>query len=190
LNVIRRIEASDVPQLFRVRAATDENRLTLDQLAALGINENSVREKLLSRHQGWLCEEQGSVVGFAMGDRSSGEIWVIAMLPTYIRRGIGGALLEKVETWLFSEGYSSLWLTTDVDTRLRAYANRLLLLKEEQYGQMEVFGTFLGKRITFDDFAGRMLNHSRAARRSATASSESDRLHQTLQETATNGRDR
>lgn len=29
MSVIRRIEASDVPQLFRVRAATDENRLTL-----------------------------------------------------------------------------------------------------------------------------------------------------------------
>ena len=105
-----------------MRAATDENRLTLDRLAALGINEKSVREKLLSSHQGWLCEEQGSVVGFAMGDRSSGEMWVIAVLPTHIRRGIGGALLEQVETWLFSEGCSSLWLTTDVDTRLRAYA--------------------------------------------------------------------
>ena len=51
-----------------------------------------------------------------------GEMWVIAVLPTHIRRGIGGALLEQVETWLFSEGCSSLWLTTDVDTRLRAYS--------------------------------------------------------------------
>jgi ribosomal protein S18 acetylase RimI-like enzyme len=99
-----------------------ENRLTLDRLAALGINENSVREKLLGSHQGWLCEEQGSVVGFAMGNRSSGEMWVIAVLPTHIPRGIGGALLEQVETWFFSEGCSSLWLTTDVDTRLRAYS--------------------------------------------------------------------
>jgi hypothetical protein len=31
-------------------------------------------------------------------------------------------LLEQVETWLFSEGCSSLWLTTDLDTRLRAYS--------------------------------------------------------------------
>jgi ribosomal protein S18 acetylase RimI-like enzyme len=126
MRVIRRIDASDVPQLFRVRAVTDENRLTLDQLAALGINENSVREKLLSSsHHGWVCEEQGSVVGFAMGDRSSGEMWVIAVLPTHIRRGIGGALLEQVETWLFSEGCSSLWLTTDVDTR---FSQRWLIL--------------------------------------------------------------
>jgi ribosomal protein S18 acetylase RimI-like enzyme len=120
MSVIRRMEASDVPQLFRVRAATDENRLTLDQLAGLGINEKSLREKLLSSHRGRLCEEQGSVVGFAIGDRSSGEMEVIAVLPTQICRGIGGALLEQVETWLFSEGCSSLWLTTDVDTRLRA----------------------------------------------------------------------
>jgi arginine/ornithine N-succinyltransferase beta subunit len=69
MSVIRRIETSDVPQLFRVRAATDENYLTLDQLTALGINEKSLREKLLSSHRGWLCEEQGSVVGFAIGDR-------------------------------------------------------------------------------------------------------------------------
>src|SRR6266496_122255 len=92
MSVIRRIEASDVPQLFRVRAATDENRLTLDQLAALGINEKSLREKLLSSHRGWLCEEQGSVVGFAIGDRLSGEMEVIAVLPTHIRGGIGGCL--------------------------------------------------------------------------------------------------
>jgi ribosomal protein S18 acetylase RimI-like enzyme len=89
MSVIRRIEASDVPQLFRVRAATDENRLTLDQLAGLGINEKSLREKLLSSHRGQLCEEQGSVVGFAIGDRSSGEMEVIAVLPTQICRGIG-----------------------------------------------------------------------------------------------------
>jgi hypothetical protein len=38
------------------------------------------------------------------------------------RPQIWGALLEQVETWLFSEGCSSLWLTTDVDTRLRAYS--------------------------------------------------------------------
>jgi hypothetical protein len=29
------------------------------------------------------------------------------------------ALLEKVEAWLFSQGCSELWLTTDLDKRLR-----------------------------------------------------------------------
>ena len=70
MSVIRPIERSDIPKTFRVRTATDENRLTLTELAALGINENRVKEKLLSRYKGWLCEESGSVVGFAIGDRS------------------------------------------------------------------------------------------------------------------------
>ena len=68
--MIRPIELSDIPKTFRVRSATDENRLTLTELAALGINENRVKEKLLSRYKGCLCEENGSVVGFAIGDRS------------------------------------------------------------------------------------------------------------------------
>lgn len=32
------------------------------------------------------------------------------------------ALLEKVEAWLFSQGCSELWLTTDLDKRLRAFS--------------------------------------------------------------------
>src|SRR5262245_15925752 len=114
MRTIRPVAISDIPATFRVRTATDENLLTLEQLAALGITESSVAEKLRGSYKGWLCEEEGSVVGFAMGNRSSGEMWVIAVLPSHIRRGIGGALLEKVEAWLFSEGCPELWLTTDV----------------------------------------------------------------------------
>lgn len=118
---IRAIEPADIPDLFRVRTVTDENRLTLEELARLGINEQSVAEKLLGTFKGWLCEDHGTVVGFAMGDRSTGEMWVIAVLPSHIHRGIGGALLEKVDNWLFSEGCQELWLTTDIDPSLRAY---------------------------------------------------------------------
>ena len=92
MRTIRPIAISDISKTFRVCTATDENRLTSAQLTALGITESSVSEKLLGSYKGWLCEEQGSVVGFAMGDRSSGEMWVIAVLPTHIRRGIGGRL--------------------------------------------------------------------------------------------------
>jgi len=119
---IRPIEPADIPALFRVRTVTDENRLTMEELAALGINEQSVAEKLRGNFKGWVCEDNGRVVGFAMGDRSTGEMWVIAVLPSHIRRGIGGALLEKVDGWLFSEGCQELWLTTDIDPSLRAYS--------------------------------------------------------------------
>ncbi|MBI4625707.1 MAG: GNAT family N-acetyltransferase [Verrucomicrobia bacterium] len=122
VRTTREIELRDITELFRVRSATDENRLTREELAALGITESSVKEKLLGTWKGWLCEENGTVVGFAIGDKSSGEMWVIAVLPSHIRQGIGGRLLTTVESWLFAAGCSEIWLTTDIDVQLRAYS--------------------------------------------------------------------
>jgi hypothetical protein len=80
----RKIAPLDIPALFAVRVSTHENRLTLEELTALGITEESVKEKLSGSFHGWLCEADQRMVGFAMGDKSSGELWVIAVLPGYI----------------------------------------------------------------------------------------------------------
>ena len=117
----REITKKDVPALFVVRVATRENALSLEELRKLGITEASVREMLEATHRGWLCEDGGKVVGFAMGDSGKGEVWVIALLPEYEGRGIGARLMTLVEDWLWSGGWDEIWLTTDVDTKLRAY---------------------------------------------------------------------
>jgi GNAT superfamily N-acetyltransferase len=118
----REIEARDIPALFSVRVATRENALSRDELERLGITEESVLSMLRNgTHRGWLCEEDGDVVAFAMGDRGTGEMWVIAVLPDQEARGIGAALLTRVEDWLWSEGWTEIWLTTDIDPSLRAY---------------------------------------------------------------------
>lgn len=122
MKIFREITATDIPALFRVRVATDENRLTMEELAALDITESTVVEKLRATYRGWLCEEEGAVVGFTIGDKASREMWVIAVLPSHIRQGIGSRLLATVEDWLFREGCREIWLTTDVDPSLRAYS--------------------------------------------------------------------
>jgi SAM-dependent methyltransferase len=119
---VREIRAADVPALSPVRAATRENALSREELAGLGITEASTTGMLAAgSHRGWLCEEGGRVYGFAMGNRENGEMWVIAMLPEAEGQGLGARLLTRVEAWLFSEGWSEIWLTTDVDPSLRAY---------------------------------------------------------------------
>ena len=118
---IREIEPDDIPELFAVRVVTRENALTLEDLARLGITPESVLASLGSTHRGWAWTVEGRIVGFAMGDRSSGEMGVIALLPEYEMQGIGAALMTRVEDWLFSEGWDEIWLTTDEDTSLRAY---------------------------------------------------------------------
>jgi GNAT superfamily N-acetyltransferase len=118
---IREITEDDIPALFVVRVATHENQLSREELASLGITEETLKTRLRGTFKGWLCDVNAQVVGFAIGDRATGELWVIALLPQYIGQGIGSALLRRVEDWLQASGCARLWLTTDLDPNLKAY---------------------------------------------------------------------
>lgn len=117
----REITPADVPALFDLRPRTRENALTVEDLHRLGITPQSVTESLAQSTAGWLCEDGGRVAGFAMADRATGEFLVIAVLPEYEGRGIGGRLIDLACAWLEASGCGRAWLTTDVDTSLRAY---------------------------------------------------------------------
>ena len=118
--LLREIEISDIPQLFSVRIATWHNPRGAIELQELGITPLSVEKLLRTSHKGWLCESEGKVIGFAIGDRSTGELWVIAVLKQFEGLGIGRRLLSEVEAWLRSSGWKRIWLTTDTDERFRA----------------------------------------------------------------------
>lgn len=119
---IRQITPADIPVLFEVRPRTRENALTVDELRALGITPASVAAWLDDSTQGWLCEVPvDGVVGFCMADGTTGELLVIALLPEYEGRGIGGRLMHHAESWLAASGCTRAWLTTDLDPTLRAY---------------------------------------------------------------------
>ena len=117
----REITAADVPALFHVRTRTRENTMTLEELQRLGINPQSVTESLGKSTKGWVCDDAGRVVAFSMADRETGEFLVIAVLPEYEGNGVGGRLMALAEEWLSASGCTRAWLTTDLDTRLRAY---------------------------------------------------------------------
>lgn len=118
----RAITADDIPALFDVRPRTRENALTVEELRRLGITPTSVRQRLAGTTKGWLCVTAGGqLVAFCMADRATGELLVIAVLPEYERAGIGGKLMELAEGWLAESGCARAWLSTDLDTSLRAY---------------------------------------------------------------------
>lgn len=116
----REITVNDIPSLFDVRIATWHNGDGEQELTEYGITHDSVSAMLNETHRGWLCEVDARVVGFAMGNRETGEMWVIAVLKEFEGQGIGKQLLGLVEGWLFSEGWDEIWLTTDHDESLRA----------------------------------------------------------------------
>ncbi|MGZ9004039.1 MAG: GNAT family N-acetyltransferase [Burkholderiales bacterium] len=107
--------------LFYVRTRTRENRYTLEQLENLGITAESVAERLRASYKGWLAAQAEQTVAFCMADRSTGELWVIAVLPKYEAKGIGNKLMGFAEELLWAPGCLRAWLTTDVDPALPAY---------------------------------------------------------------------
>ena len=118
---LRLIEPGDLSEIIEVRASTRENPFSRAALRDLGITEESTTELLRTTHRGWLCEEEGRIVGFAIGDGKTGELWVIAVLPEFERQGVGLRLVESVEGWLWSLGWQEIWLWTSSDPQKRAF---------------------------------------------------------------------
>lgn len=117
---LREITTSDIPTLFRIRVQTWHNSRGAEEMTRLGITPDSVTELLQTSHRGWIAEVDNQPVGFAMGDKVTGEMWVIAVLSAFENQRIGRALLTKVEQWLFTSGHKTIWLTTDIDENFRA----------------------------------------------------------------------
>ena len=116
----REITPEDMPGIFDVRIRTWHNPHGAAELANMGITHDSVRALMKTTHRGWLAESEGDIIGFAMGNRESGEMWVIAVLKEFENQGIGKRLIARVENWLVAEGCEELWLTTDPDENYRA----------------------------------------------------------------------
>ena len=118
--IFREMRVEDLAEIFEVRIATWHNRNGRDEMTAMGITHDSVRQMMQDSQRGWLCEVEGRKVGFAMGNQRTGEMWVIAVLKEFEGRGIGRQLLSLVEGWLWSRGWREIWLTTDTDENFRA----------------------------------------------------------------------
>lgn len=110
---IRTATEADIEQMHRVRLAVRENRLADPSR----VQPADYREMLRERGRGWVAEEGGRVVGFAVADRSRANIWALFVDPAAEGRGIGRRLHDAMLDWLFAEGVERAWLGTDPGTR-------------------------------------------------------------------------
>ncbi|MCB2136353.1 MAG: GNAT family N-acetyltransferase [Rhodobacteraceae bacterium] len=118
---IRPMTPEDVGETLALRARTRENAIDTEELAEVyGITPESAAEALRSVQAGWVCETEGRIVGFAIGDRSNGEVVVVAVLPDFEGRGVGRTLLTRVEEMLHAAGHDSIWLWANPDPAVRA----------------------------------------------------------------------
>lgn len=114
--------SSDAEECIMVRARTRENAISASSLASLGITAKSWAGAIeTGRLAGRVCTANGPIVAYCFGDKNSGEILVLAVLPPYEGRGIGKALLSKVMDDLRQLGHRRLFLGCSSDPAQRSH---------------------------------------------------------------------
>ena len=114
---LRAATVADIPAMHRVRLAVRENRL----LDPSRIGPEDYRRMLESHGRGWVCEAGGEVAGFAIADGSRRNIWALFVAPGFEQRGIGRSLHDAMVEWLFGMAPSTIWLTTEPNTRAERF---------------------------------------------------------------------
>ena len=70
---------------------------------------------------GHVCLDGETIVGYCFGDKASGEVVVLALLPAYEGRGIGRRLLGLVVDHLAALGHQRLFLGCAADPATRSH---------------------------------------------------------------------
>ena len=123
---IRTATRGDAADIFRVRTSVDENHLSIEELADLGITHDSVSETIESSEgQAWCAEVDGAIVGFSMARQPERDVFALFVLSQFEGRGIGTSLLAAAVDWLRAIGPEPIHLNTGRTTRaFRFYINR------------------------------------------------------------------
>jgi GNAT superfamily N-acetyltransferase len=114
--VVRQAHRSDIPGMHRVRLAVTENTL-----APGAISEVDYIPAIEVTGRGWVIESAGEVIGFAIANADTGNIWAFFVDPRHHGNGVGRQLHDAMIAWLWSRGLETLWLSTEPATRAERF---------------------------------------------------------------------
>ena len=113
---------ADVAECIRIRGLTRENAISAERLASMGITQASWAESVQDGSlPGVVCTFEGHIIGYCFGERDTGEIVVLALLPQHEGKGIGRELLSRVSSVLFGQGHRRLFLGCSADPESRSF---------------------------------------------------------------------
>lgn len=112
----------DASSCITMRGLTRENAFSEDALRALGITAATWSAGIRDGScPGYVACMDDRMIGYCFGDRDSGEIAVLALLPDYENRGIGKALLGLVVEDFRRRGFERLFLACASDPAVRSH---------------------------------------------------------------------
>ena len=102
-----------------MRLAVKENRLV-----SMALTEDDYIAAIEQTGRGWVAEADGEVVGFAIGNAATGNIWALFVDPAHEGKGYGRQLHDVMVSWLWAQGLDRLWLATEAGTRAERFYQR------------------------------------------------------------------
>jgi GNAT superfamily N-acetyltransferase len=125
----RAADRADIPAMAAIRLAVRENALS----NPARITTQMYEDYLQRLGRGWVCEQDGAIIGFSYAAMADGSIWALFVSPDKEGLGAGAPLLKLASDWLFSQGHASVTLGTEADTR----ADRFYLAQGWTRGEMK-----------------------------------------------------
>jgi len=124
----------DVPQIQEVRNSVRENMLSDPSL----VTDADCIDYITRRGKGWVCEDEGRILGFAIADLDGHNIWALFLRPEAEQKGIGKTLHRLMMHWYFSNTTETVWLSTAPHSRAEGFYRRMGWEEVGLYGKGEI----------------------------------------------------
>jgi ribosomal protein S18 acetylase RimI-like enzyme len=115
--LFREATIDDIAAMHKVRMSVKENVLNSPNLVT---HEDYVRY-LTVGGKGWVCEENGEIVGFAVISQNDTNLWALFVNPNFEGKGIGKRLHDLMLHRTFEHSQRTVWLTTEPGTRAESF---------------------------------------------------------------------
>lgn len=123
-KTIRLADETDINAIFHIRTSVQENHLSHDQLAEMGITPDTIRQAISEASCIWVAEVEGVPAGFSMADIEDGCVFAAFVLPEFEGHGLGRRLMDKAEAFLFQH-HRTIWLETAEASRASGFYRHL-----------------------------------------------------------------
>ena len=97
--ILREATIQDIAGIQIVRNSVKENRLSNPAL----VSDKDCEEYLTIRGKGWVYEVKDSIIGFAIIDIRTNNVWALFVHPQYEGSGIGTKLHQLMLDWYFNQ---------------------------------------------------------------------------------------
>jgi GNAT superfamily N-acetyltransferase len=113
----REATKADIPAIQVVRNSVKENMLSNPAL----VSDKDCEDYMFVRGKGWVCEVNGSIVGFSIADLVDNNIWALFIHPDHEKKGIGKELHRLMMNWYFDQAKEFVWLSTAPKSRAESF---------------------------------------------------------------------